>query len=255
MLARPSNVNLTAAGGGLITYQSKLSINEKPTSEDFFLDNFGEIVPSLRGLMKRYQTHYVYSFSPTITGSNKIKYTLPIMPSPWLYYSPTATSPPYTNNYSVDLYGFLRMMYLGFRGSIRYRIGFGTTGAADETANYNIYLDAESSNNSAISVVDDISGYHPRDLSGGTLAYWPINGGVEVEIPYYNYNLYSFSFNSAGGAGSTFTDGYDTYTTHNAVVELVANTTTTNPIDLGFDLSFGEDATFMRFQGAPLTFK
>ena len=202
--------------------------------------NFGEQPISFRSCLKRYCTAALVNHTAT-ADYRRLVLVRKNLPDP---------VPAYNTTYSVaykSLYGY-RYGFLGLRGGIRYRVFHIGEEGYNETGRAFAMLMSPSS-----SVTESaVNGVAPdyTTMNGAAVFLPHTNGGVEYELPFYNQNLFLFSF--ATDLHGTSTAGEMAYTyTRSHEFHADINGTTGKDHTFVFDIASGEDFTLMRFTGAP----
>jgi len=204
-------------------------------SEEFF----GEQPVSFRSLLKRYAYYYIETLGADANDYKVITSTQPVWPD--IY-------PDYGNNQTEsyrNLFSYLRYAYVGMRGGLRYRTYIWTDGGMPPHATARVTLDPISDGPTYAVTTSTISA---KSFINGTAVFIPnTNGGIEVEVPYYNNNLFLFSFADGKESGSY---GFDTvYLQSYQVQVMVTGATVAGYVTA--DIAAAEDFNFLRFQGAP----
>lgn len=222
---------------------TRVDLNESSASLTNCADyHFGEIPLSFRTLMKRYVT--TKATSKTATGAYSRMYiTTDIVPAIDGAYGASSAS-----SYNQTLWSSLRYAFLGIRGCVRKKIrmiestGAGPMGAAS------VSLGAIGTTSSATTTHDTSS---VRPWLRGTVAGVPFtNGGIEVELPWYNPNLFLFSF-ATDMVGTIATGEVQNAWNLAYIFDVDAVGTTNDVRRFTEDTASGEDFTLMRFSGAP----
>jgi len=215
------------------------------------LECFGEIPLSFRTLLKRYVFDNEYLAIPTqaSTSVNVYLTTCPVWPQIVNRYSTLATT-----GYKGALIDYLRYAYLGMKGGLRRRVTSQQTAVPSPTITTRITLMDPSTTDSPLAIVDTTmvsmltSALTAPSITPGTVTFVVhSNGGVEFETPYYNSNLFLFSF---GSSRDGISPGFNTFYLRNYQVyqEHFQNLA---GCYFYTELAIGEDFSFMRFQGAP----
>jgi len=202
--------------------------------------HFGEMPLSFRTLLKRYVTSF-YDVTSTAASDSTVVYDRrKIYPDPQPAYNSTSSYP--------SIYGYIRYAFLGLRGCTRRRSRHSRS-SANGAMNYSVVsLDIPAS--STTEAVGTSAGM-VQSITEGTVAFVPgTNGGVEVELPYYNPNLFLFSF--ATNLVGTQNDGeMETVFSRSSIARHECAILTGVKLFVSDEFSSGEDFTMMRFSGAP----
>jgi len=213
-----------------------------PPSDDICMYHFGERPVSFRSLLKRYAQSSIIVVSSNTDPTTLVTHLkLPIMPLNGVPMGSSSSNVPY------NLFTYLRLAFLGYRGGIRKRIILGG--------------DPKMLNNSMVQVTlsiprtTDVITNEQVEYSGsslnGTVHFCPAsNGGIEVELPFYSGNLFQFSFNDLGypdGGPSNEMESYWLKAYHIYIDSGVVNSFYT----VVEETATGEDFSFLRYQGAP----
>jgi len=225
---------------------TKLNLNDSTASTQHICeDYFGEQPLSFRTLLKRKLTSFYIDLSTVAVTVKRFAVTLPIFPANWF---PFGT----TSNHMIDLFSYLRMSYMGFKGSIRYTARTNApTLFSNELGHLKVSLAQPSTYTAATSSWTAIASSRPSLARlEGTVSYIPTtNGGVEFELPFYSNNLFAFSApteldDTASAASSMELEWF-----RNFMLEFEYGTSTLVDAYMTFDVCSGEDFTFLRYQG------
>lgn len=251
-----SNVK-TLGGGKNDSSVTKMILNQvQPSKSDMYLDHFGEKIESFRSLLRRYTAMGIYSDTMTGSDMNITSVYQGLYPSsyyPYAWNSPNVYADPNGFNH---LYDYLRYGFMGQRGGYRYRfklVGDLIVNNQDISwSNLTHDITGEvvpSAINTSYSGLAS-SPFYQNTLTGSVNNSIAVNGGQEVEIPYYSLNLFDFSFNSARGydvlGGTTMSEWQNAVETF---FPFFGSTAT--DVYVKVDSAPAEDFTFLRFQGAP----
>lgn len=202
-------------------------------------DYFGEVPTSFRSLLKRFTT----SARVVATGSlvHGLTGTFPIWPSPL---------PSFTQSLSITptLLGYLRLAYVGMRGSLRKRLFmYGDSGGGWNSI-VRISLLPESTSEPPATFVTGITPNEMVSTLDGSVSFaLGCHQYPEFTIPHYSRDLFLISFNNNNVAPAPmqeqeFTRGYRYVGKHQvgtALPTMIEETAT------------GEDFSFFYYQGAP----
>jgi len=203
-------------------------------------DHFGERPISFRALLKRYVHTSRSSLTATSATQTTAHFLNPIFPPNRWAYGATNTNP-------MDLLSYLRYAYVGERGSLRKRLSLYGLYTSNVYNQLKVLLgEVGSSEAPAVSLI-----VAPAQATlRGTVTFVPhTNGGIEVELPYYSPNLFSFSF-ANDLVGTNPTDDMNPSWVRTYLVNVELHSTTTG-LYLVEETASGEDFGFYRFQGAP----
>jgi hypothetical protein len=217
---------------------------------------YGERIVSFRALMKRYttvmRTALLSTTTNVILGAAWNLFRYPVYDG-WYSGDPTLS----TNATGVkNLFNYLRFGFMGMRGSYRYRIR-NYVSNIDTTCSYavsTLYPEQSFTGygaelqelNTSILNADSLSGFHAR-IEGTAVHHLESNGGLEIEIPYYESVLFDFAF-----ADDPIDDRGEYYgnVMNSVYCNTAYRTTSYNTSVLFAEGATGEDFTFLRFQGA-----
>jgi hypothetical protein len=219
-------------------------LNESTASaEDISQLCFGELPVSFRALLKRYAFDYNTQATSASAGTY-LKYKKNTIPPTRPLYATAPTSTPCNN-----LFAYLRLAYLGVKGSVRYRIRILKSITIDANSQWTI-----TNSNPSTYVADAASASTTLSACrvNGTISHTPFsNAGVEFEVPFYSSNLFALSF------AQTTLDGSGILSPANMVeewcrsFEAVLLTDVITNVGIAYEVAAGEDFSFMRFSGAP----
>jgi hypothetical protein len=213
-------------------------------------EHYGERPVSFRSVLKRF-TSAEATHSVTVAAATTmrvIQLVDNIMPKMTAYGSTTATR---------GLFDYLRPAYLGIRGSIRKRFPIINYNRSVVNGPVFVKLNAETAS-TTIPSLTDISATFTVDSEvppmGGGVTFNPdSNGGIEVDLPYYSRNFYSYSFAVDGIGTNTGGDCNmeDKWTKDYAVTFYTNYSGDIVTAYVPVLSAAGEDFTMLRFQGAP----
>lgn len=230
--------------------QDSIALNKSSNSPDVMnLLEFGEKPCSWRTLLKRYTTAVAQALTPTAEGRLKYVLEAPIIPRQLLSISDIHTNLVATQ---VHLLSRIRMAYLAMKGSHKYKVTGFSLGSPTPYDTAVVALHAPSTatvtpslTNQPIAVGDVID-------SRGFNLYLPYSQpGVEVQLPFWNNNLFVWSQEQdpyVKGDSSQFMDTYAFRSwsfitpTHNAL--------TANTVRCQLQHAIGDDFTLMYFVAA-----
>lgn len=255
--------NTKALGGGSNTAAvTHMVLNQvEPSKDNMYLDHFGEKVLSFRSLFKRYsQTGWYWGTAPANDTKRFATLGFNLYPTSYKGFSRNGDSNYDDPSGRPTLFDFLRYSYMGVRGGFRHRIkttGAGTTDSIDSTwttLQPDAYDYFKPSLSSSKYTASNSAAIQQSNLSGTVVNCLQVNGGTEVELPYYSLNLYEFAFNYARGFdiyGGLFLDYNAVTAEYNGALYLPAD----QEYGLSLESASAEDFTFLRFQGAsPFTY-
>lgn len=217
--------------------------------------HFGEVVGSLREMLKRYHTSnnfLTYNFS-TVAVNSYLYAKRRLYPLPDSEYESLAASG------NRNLFQYLRYGFLGMKGGMRYRSRFSLKQVSPSPYEYIIAGRINSANPATVTpalLVGTGIGSEAQPLTqfeGANPYCVGSNGGVEYEVPYYSPNMWQFSFGVNEGCNEVdYVPGFMVDETPFHIVRLaVANATNVASIYLYDDISIAEDFNFFHFMGAP----
>jgi hypothetical protein len=232
----------TTESGTEFTDKSKCEdLNDsKATLTNITEFHFGELPLSFRAILKRFMSYDTAQSISMAPGDVMVRATKPIWSEPRPVFGGGATSS-YPNFYS-----YLRYAYIGFRGGMKFRVGFMTGYEFGSLEKVKIRMVAPSL------VASDIltASSNQSDFASryeGTVEYIPrTNGGVEFGLPCYTNNLFGISFsNDPFPATNTMVDPRLSRSFQVAIP--VTDDTSTGKFQLEF--AGAEDLAFFGFNG------
>jgi len=201
-------------------------------------EHFGEQPLSFRALLKRYMS--VQDIQVLTTACLQQVWTRPIIPNNTMAYMRTS------RQYN-DLFSYVRMAYLGMRGSVRYRFHYTRAQAFGSTSFIRVSLATPIDTlTEGMTYEAGLSYAQPE----GTVNYIARTmGAIECEMPFYTNNLFVYA-----NYGDTLLNA--TNEVDNAIwyryIRVEKDAEASPEIQyLIADFATGEDFTFMRYQGAP----
>jgi len=222
---------------------SSVDLNDSTASMDHCSDyHFGETPVSFRALMKRYVTTQATSKTAT-TAYSRMYNTVEIIPNIDAAYSLTSAA-----TYNMTFWSYLRYAYLGLRGCVRKRVRLIEPTGGGTMSTCAVSLGAISTSVTQATTHDTSS---VRPWIRGSVEFVPhTNGGIEVELPWYNPNLFLFSF-ATDLIGTIATGEMQNAFARAYVFECDAIGTTNDVRRFIEETASGEDFTLIRFSGAP----
>jgi hypothetical protein len=217
-------------------------LNDPNATTDHICESyFGERPFSFRSLLKRYGHEGVLSDLVARSAGSLLRADYPIIPPINPSYDGLTTDRP-------SLFNYMRYAYVGMRGGLRKRYAFNTDGVFRNMAQIRVSMYGLQTTQLTPVVDTDAYGHPTMSLTGTEIFIPGVNGGVEVEFPFYTNNLFYMSFNqSLTSSGSVvFEDRF----LRNCYLLWWSVTATTYTYIVS-DLAIGEDFSFLRFQGAP----
>jgi hypothetical protein len=206
---------------------------------------FGEQPMSFRACLKRYQNRRNSVTALDASAYNSLTTLLELYPNPSPGFGGAAVT-------SVPImWDYLRYAYLGMKGGMRKRIRQVVIGQPTNSQ-YPVFVDLGASVD--VTASDGLSAKVTSGIGNigvrGSATFIPsTNGGIEVEFPFYNPNLFLLSFSDT--LDGVLTNGQmNLFFPRNVTVRTMANTVSTNTI-FQEDMAVAEDFTMMRFNGAP----
>lgn len=238
-----------------------------PTGSDIkgiHLDHFGEKVVSFRALMKRYVTMYVDDHTTAVTGPGWWEVFLPIVPRTTRRIGSSLINAPGWNPSTI--WNHLKLAYLGHRGGHRYRFVLCKNGPGGNSHDYtrasllgpSDYFSYDplfqtQPGGTVSEVFGDAESNMLATLDGSITYHHHSNGGVEVAVPYYSDDLFSFACNNTDGYYVSSDDdmGWNPFKLNTFRVVFGATITSGEKGTVIIDHAIDEDFTFMHFLGAP----
>ncbi|ARN61512.1 coat protein [Picorna-like virus AWando15] len=247
----PTEANLNVRRDGFsaqslfTTEVTCVDLNESTADDkNIHVTNFGEKIASFRSLLKRYQyADDVNLLNFSLTYANAI---IPIFPENPAPYGSNTSDP-------VNLFSYLRLAYLGMRGSMRHRVKF-IEGNEQNThlEHINVVLNGPTNLQLNMSVTSTNT-YLPIPLLGGVTYLPNVNSAVEVDAPFYTVNLWVYSQpqdfvspNPSDVMSASFSRSLTVSVPH---AENPSGQDSLRVID---EIATGEDFNFHYFTGAPL---
>jgi hypothetical protein len=215
-------------------------LNESTATDDnIHLTNFGEKISSFRSLLKRYHEFgkLIYSAADTYTKAN-----IPIYPRIINNYGDSPFS-------SVHLLSYLRLAYLGMRGSMRQRVKFSNLRGNLTVDHINVVLNPPKSGSPSYNIGSTLL-YNSIPFLGGVTYLTGVNGAVEVDLPFYSNNFWVFSQDSDLTditMDNTFIKDY--FVSVNSLDTAASSTSVT--LTMVNEAATGEDFNLHYFTGAP----
>lgn len=211
----------------------------------------GEVVSSMRTLMKRYAVDYIYA-APT-ASAGLLSFSASDFPMKYGYtpYGLRGVSPNFYNVANTTIMRYLAFAYIAFRGGVRRKYMLST--ALNNSASHTLTVSRNSDNikaplsitglaATAVPLSNQLLAGLPSGLSGMHMTSLKQNGCVEVEIPFYTPYRFVFTRGS-----------YDIVSSDQAVEALSHNVTTTvlasGATYITAMVAGAEDASFFCFQG------
>lgn len=213
-------------------------LNESTASTQHLCEDFfGEQPLSFRALLKRFVT-IDRVLANTADVSNIVTY--PILPSNQMTYN--AATPNY-----LELYSYLRYAYVGMKGGMRFRLHSPYAFGEGDFAHAKFSLKAPGNSTSSGWSTSNVP--TPATLNGSVTYVPAVNGGLEVEFPFYSNNLFALSFSDTQVSGVSTENMSDVW--YRLFTLSFEGTNTNVPYYVLIELAAAEDFSFMRFQGAP----
>jgi hypothetical protein len=243
-VAGPTIANLPTDSRTYATQGDTYTLFDYGTSDEKVLvDYFGETVPNLRMLLKRYWNQITFESVDSALTAGVGKY---------LYWN-TNVYPTYLR-YTTDttnLWNYMRPAYIGFKGSMRKRIiPVSTNPGLNSLCRVKLATPGTTNAAQTISSASNHDGAFLLASVIGTTTFVPQTTGIEFDIPYYNRNLYLPSqitdlislpnmvkrrFLRDVNCSLTSNDAFDNTVASAIIVETAV----------------GEDFIFMMFSGSP----
>jgi len=228
----------------------RMDLNESSARDDDICSlNFGEAPLSFRAALRR--------FSPWRNNGN-VKITTSTTAPIILYqtYPWSAPTPSYNTldaNASPNLFGYLRLAYLGWRGGIKWR--FGMAGPINSRYLHDLVVRLEPPTTTVpattLTQQTDYQMYSAR-ASGSAMFCPTTNAGVEVEWPMYTTNLFLMSFNKDVIPTTSIMDNLLSQTLSFHVPTNGNTPSATDSLVAVTSCAAAEDFSLMRFSGAPV---
>lgn len=223
--------------------------NTTATEDNISLFTFGEQPISYRSALRR--------FSPWRNNSTlklTAAYNGPILryiTYPWS--TPTPSYGSAASDSTPNLFGYLRLAYLGFRGGIKWR--FSLAGPVSTTYYQNVVVSLEDSSttvpSSALANFADYQRLSPSS-NGSAVFNATTNGGFEVEWPMYTTNLFLLSFNEDLIPNTSIMDKMMNSQLTFYIPTRPGTPTATDALVVNTSCAAAEDFSLMRFSGAPV---
>jgi hypothetical protein len=214
-------------------------LNESTASDDnIHMMNFGEKIASFRTLLKRY--HYNILYSKAIPSQTYTFFQFRIYPEIYNSYGSSF-------NADANLLSYLRLAYLGMRGSVRHRIKFNGYLGNHTLDHINVELNVPKTGTPTQNV-SETSVYKPLNFVGGVTYLTSVNGGVEVDLPFYTQNLWVFAQESNLVANTMDDYFIKDYSVQVPQYDNIATGTLVTCIN---EVASGEDFNLHYFLGAP----
>lgn len=220
---------------------TSVCLNSSTASTDRGNDyHFGEQPISFRTLCKRYVTTYSRTHTATATYLS-VNFTQNIIPDINPAYHATMVGTAY-------LLAYLRYAYVGLRGDVCKRLHIAEPDGLGDQARCNVTLGSMAS---SVTETSTNSSVISSTIQRGCVSFVPnTNGGIEVELPWYNQNQFVFSFANdlkgsigSGEMAATWCMGYAYVVDKSGAIN--------DTINFQEETATAEDFTLMRFQGAP----
>nr|AWK77888.1 polyprotein [Perth bee virus 9] len=213
------------------------------TDKNILTDYFGETVPNLRMLLKRYWNQITYQSTAHSEPAGVGRY---------LYWSNNVypTYLRYTAG-TPNMWNYMRPAYIGFKGSMRKRIIPFSTNPGNNSV-CRVMLAPPTTTNlsqSLSSAINHDGGFMLANLIG-TTTFVPQSTGLEFDIPYYNRNLY---LPSQITDLTTLPNMVKRRFLRDVKCSLSSNEAFNNTVNSAIivETAVGEDFVFMMFSGSP----
>jgi len=207
---------------------------------------FGEQPLSFRSLLKRFMYNRTVTVSPPINAAPSVcGISDAIFPINNLPYGATGV-----NSGNIDMFSYLRLAYLGFRGGIKYRSRYQSVWPINQSYWTFVSLGTAATTDTA-GTITYASTFQGGGINGTEMFSPNTNCGVEYELPFYNTNLFLFSFSTTKeiATGDIMSLRYMRNFVFSFDMPVVASVVSSA---LEHWCSSGEDFSFLRFQGAPM---
>lgn len=228
----------------------RMDLNESSAKDDNICSlNFGEAPLSFRSALRRFSA-WRNNGNVKITAAT----TAPIIryqTYPW-----SAPTPSYNTldaNANPNLFGYLRLAYLGWRGGIKWRFGMAGPINSRYLHDMVVRLDPPTTSvpSTTLTTQTDYQMYSCR-ASGSAMFVPTTNGGIEVEWPMYTTNLFLMSFNKDVIPTTSIMDNLLSQTLSFHVPTNGTSATATDSLCAVTSCAAAEDFSLMRFSGAPV---
>lgn len=217
-------------------------------STDIATLTFGEMPISFRSALKRFSPWFINDTVKLTTNTAYYSYTYI---NQW-WSNPTPSYSSNTGN-EINLFGYLRYAYLGFRGGTKHRLNPTGPVPSYDTSTAIITLVAPNSTpGRSIAWNTDFQRMSPQAI--GSAMFMPAtNAGVEFEVPMYTPNLFLVSFDEDLYPSGSIMDDEMTWG-YEATFGVAANagTSATYPVFMCSSSAAAEDFSLMRFSGCPI---
>jgi hypothetical protein len=207
------------------------------------LYHYGEEPLSFRSMLKRYVSTAEFNYNMAAVTVGHIEIVEPNMPVNVLPYGATARA-----RTTFDLFSYLRMAFLGFRGSIRKRVHI--SGNEDAQIGDQVKVTRGGVAGGATPGISFIAAVADSALQGTVTFAQHSNAGVEYEAPFYSRNLYALAF-ADDMQGTINTDEMETAWSKTCVIDIDTHKPGAFYMYAQIETAAGEDFGFFRYQGAP----
>lgn len=218
------------------------------THENLSVETMGELVPSLRLLMRRYCESESLSIAADSNSNKLIMGSGTFFPKTGTYISGTSADTRVTN-----FYDFLRFAFVGVRGGVKKQLLISLN--ALSTPHGYALITREDTADTPVTAFN-VSPANPASTAWigpkatGTITFNHFsNGGIEFELPYYCSDLFKCSFNNSYQITNRAWD--DRIKGYYFSIGAIGSTAAGRISEVN---AFSEDFTFLRFQGAPYSY-
>lgn len=206
--------------------------------------HFGEAILSLRTLLKRYST----GLTASLAAAPGDEYIITTQVNTLRHQNPEYGGT-HGATFAVTLSEYLPFGFVAMRGGVRYRYHRHSSSNNHPGFNNRVVVHIRERHDYEANAVGWSNFVTTTDLRG-TVSFIPTtNGGIEFEVPFYNPNLFVLSFSDVD---QTFNPGefVDSWSRQFRLDDEVSDPAATLN-EIKYDVSMGEDFTYMRFCGAP----
>lgn len=208
-------------------------------------EHFGEVYTSLRPLIKRYSLYC--SVHGEYIGANNIGLSLPQAPYDFMEWRPASAA--FDGMGFPTFFTYFKKMYLGHRGSHRYKVTTGNTSSNTGAAFRNARVVLSDSVPTNL-----IEGIRPEAFEAGSGAeIVPIdtNNSLEFEVPYYYPQNFTLSDALNDNMYGNTTDLVTSNSSALVILDTGANATGDPAYDHEVYAAAGEDMNFFFFKFPP----
>ena len=225
-------------------------LNNSTAKEDNISSlTFGETPLSFRSALRRFSA---WKDNDNVKISTST--TAPVIryrTYPWSVPTPAYGS--VSLNITPNLFGYLRLAYLGYRGGIKWRFALCGPVTNRNLNGVVVTIEPPLENTPATSISTQTDYQMLSAAASGSAMFVPAtNGGIEVEWPMYTTNLFLISFNEDLTPTTSIMDNYISSALSFYVPTGPTAASATDPIIACTSCAAAEDFSLMRFSGAPV---